>query len=306
VNKASLIQDNLYQWSIKVCSESKSGFDTESSPYILATDFPFLVWSRFNWQGKRVLIVADSGDNILTLWPLGVAEVIAVDIAKRACFVNELKRVALKILSFQEFRILFAPVYENKILPQATPAEKAALYQQVRPFLSGFAQSWLDTQVGQTEFPSPPWREVMFAHLIPHFSNENAFYQAKQALKSYPLFNLSIEKALLILEERFDIIYLSNIPEYIKQTLKLEEKDNEILPTLKTLYLQALQKLNPQGYLMLYSFGNAHTCPEILTPELEICQTLGLVCKTITFSFSTPLIGGSHFTHTLVIMKKLH
>ncbi|MCD6320480.1 MAG: DUF3419 family protein [Candidatus Desulfofervidaceae bacterium] len=305
-NKASLVQNNLYQWALEICFKSKSGFDAESSPYILATDFPFLVWSRFKWEKKKILVIADSGDNILTLWPLNVAEITAVDIATKACFVNELKRAALKALSFQEFRTLFAPVYENKILPQATPDEKLNLYQRVRPLLSTFAQNWLDTQIGHTHFPSPPWREVMFAHLIPHFSSERDFYRAKKALKPYPLINLPIEEALSTLEEKFDVIYLSNIPEYIKQTLKMEDRDNDILPTLKKLYSQALQRLNYQGCLMIYSFGNTRTCPEFIASEWEICQELGLVCEPITFSFSTPLISGSHFTHTLVIMRKLH
>lgn len=303
-NKASPVQDRLYQWALDVYFESKSGFDVESSPYILATDFPFLVWSRLPWQGKKVLIIADSGDNIFTLWPLGVARIVAIDIARKACFVNELKYVALKNLSFGEFCALFAPVYENKIFPAVTPAEKKELYLKLRHLLSPMAQSWLDTQIGVTNFPSPSWRELMFVHLIPHFSSEKAFYQARQSLKPYSLINLPVEMALTKIKEKFDVIYLSNIPEYIKQSLKTEERDTEIFPTLEKLYAQSLKRLKPSGYLMFYSFGDALSSPALLDLEIEISKTWGLSLERITFSFSTPLIKNSHFKHTLVIMKQ--
>ena len=125
-------------WLERLPFKSKSGFDTNSLPYILATDFPFLVWSQLSWQGRRVLIIADSGDNILTLWPLGVKEIIAVDIAQKACFLNELKGVALKELDFTSFRALFAPAFKNPFFPEVTPADKRNIYFKLRDFLISY------------------------------------------------------------------------------------------------------------------------------------------------------------------------
>jgi len=282
--------------------QSKSGFDIDASPYILATDFPFLVWSGLDWKGKSVLIIANSGDNIITLWPLGVKNIVAVDIAKKACFVNELKRASLKILSFTEFLLLFAPNYRNNIFPLANPIEKKKLYLKLRHLLSDEAKDWLETQIGSTPFPNPSWQEAIFAPLIPHFSKKEGFYQAKQYLKFYPIINLPIELALEKIPEIFDIIYLSNIPEYIKQTLT-PEKEPEIKPYLENLYKLAKEKLASGGKLMVYSFGSFKKNPDLLFPDIEICENLGFIFKPIVFSFSTPLIKNSHFTHTLAIFE---
>ncbi len=284
--------------------ESKSGFDIESPPYILSTDFPFLVWNRFSWQGKKVLIVADSADNIITLWPLGVSRIVAVDIARKACFLNELKCAALKELNFLEFRNLFAPAYENTFYEQASPSEKKNLYLRVRDILSNAARDWLDTEIGITDFPSPSWRELMFYHLIPHFNHQSAFATAKKALSPYPVINVPIESALKNIPETFDVIYLSNIPEYIKQSLLMEEKESETYDVLEELYGLALDRLTPSGALMLYIFGNAAANPDLCSHEHRIGNRLKFSLKKITFSFSTPFIDGSLFSHTLVVIKK--
>ncbi len=282
--------------------KSESGFGTESSPYILSTDFPFLVWTSFSWKKKKVLLVADSADNIFTLWPLEVSQIVAVDIARKACFLNELKYAALKHLSFREFHRLFGPVYQNDLFPSVTPEEKKECYLKVRPSIGRDARKWLDSQVGITDFPSPCWRELMFAHLIPHFSLEKEFNRTKRALRPYPLFNLPMETALERLNEKFDVIYLSNIPEYIKQSLRLEERDEEVYLILEKFYKLALERLRHGGTLMTYIFGNVDSTPDLLSPEIEITKNLGIFLKTVTFSFSTPSIKNSCFTHSLAII----
>ncbi|RLB07597.1 MAG: hypothetical protein DRG59_06235 [Deltaproteobacteria bacterium] len=284
--------------------ESESGFDTESPPYILSTDFPFLVWPRFDWQGKKVLLIADSGDNIFTLWPLGVSQIVAVDIARKACFLNELKLAVLRKLSFSEFRKLFAPVYENRLIPRTTPAEKRSLYLKIRDLISSQCRTWLDSEIGVTDFPSPPWRELMFTHLIPHFNSEHAFNVAKDALKPYTLINLPIETALENSDDQYDVIYLSNIPEYIKHSLLMEERDSEISPVLEKLYALSMTRLKQAGSLMLYIFGDAVSQPDLCAHEVEIGEKLGLSLYREKITFSTPLIEGSFFTHTLIVMTK--
>jgi hypothetical protein len=169
--------------------------------------------------------------------------------------------------------------------------------------LSHKAKNWIETQIGITPFPNPGWQELFFAHLIPHFSNEQAFYKAKNYLKPYPLINLPIELALKRFKRVFDVIYLSNISEYIKQNLILE-REEQIEPYLENLYKLTKQKLAPGGKLMFYSFGNFNQRPDLLSPDIEICENLRFSFKPITLTFSTPLIKNSLFTHTLAIFEK--
>ncbi len=284
--------------------ESESGFDDNSPPYILSTDFPFLLWPRFDWKGKKVLLIADSGDNVFTLWPLGVSQIVAVDIAKKACILNELKVAALRKLSFSEFRKLFAPVYENRLIPRTTPAEKRSLYLKIRDLISSQSRRWLNSEIGVTDFPSPCWRELTFAHLIPHFNSEAAYKKAQNAFKPYEIINLPIEIFFSESDEKFDVIYLSNIPEYIKQSFLMEDRDEAILPTLEKLYDIALSRLRNNGTLMIYVFGDALSRPSLVTHETEVGRKLGLFIDMKRITFSTPLIEGSSFTHTLVIMKE--
>ncbi len=303
-NKASLFTCKYGTYSERLSFKSKSGFDVNSSPYVLATDFPFLVWSQLPWQGKKVFIIADSGDNIFTLWPLGVKEIIAVDIAQKACFLNELKGVALKELDFTSFRILFAPTFKNPFFPEVTLADKQSIYFRLRDFLSEKTRQWLDEEISKDRFPVPNWREVSFAHLIPHFTNEAAFKVTQKAFKPYPVFNLPLEMALKELKAEYDFIYLSNISEYIKQELRAEDKDEEIISTLEELYTLAFRRLRPGGYILFYSFGNAISQPSLIVEEKKIATKLGLNLKTIPIVFSTPLIKDSHFVHTLGIMTE--
>lgn len=284
--------------------ESKSGFNEDSAPYILSTDFPFLVWSRMDWKDKKVLIIADSGDNILTLWPLGVSRIVAVDIARKACHLNELKYTALRKLDFSEFRDLFAPVYENATFDPVSPDTKKRIYLKIRNEITTGARNWLDSVIGTTDFPSPNWMQLMFAHLIPHFASRDAFKAAKKALRLYPVINLPIESALKKIHENFDVIYLSNIPEYIRQSLTIEEKENEICPVLKELYSFCLNRLSHSGVLMLYMFGDADTDPLLCRYEQELAGKLNLAITTTPFSFSSPLVRGSRFTHTLVTLQR--
>lgn len=299
----SFNQDALYQWAHELCPEinSTTGFEIMSDPYIIATDFPFLIWSRFSFTGKTMVIIANSGDNVISLWPTGIRAIIAVDIAIKTCFINELKRAALNLLSFSDFRALFAPSTENPVLPASFPEKKREIYFKIRDCLSNTARNWLDKQFGHTHFPTPRKLEVFFAHLIPHFVEIGAFEEAKKNLKDYPLINLPIETALEILFEKVDIIYISNIPEYIKQTLILEEKDTLILPNLGNLFKKAVEKLKPGGWLMIYCFGNVRENPQMIKEEMAIFKRLGLKKRIETFSFSTPFISGSHFTHSLLL-----
>jgi len=299
----SFNQDELYQWAYKINPRAKSvsGFATISDPYIVTTDFPFLIWPRFSFRGKTMITIAGSGDNIISLWPTGIKAIIGVDIAIKACFINELKRAALKLLSFSEFRELFAPSTKNPFFPVSFPEKKREIYFKIRHYLSNNARNWLDKQFGHTHFPSPRRLEVFFAHLIPHFAKIEAFKEAKRGLKDYPLINLPIEVALEVLSEEVDIIYLSNISEYIKQTLILEDKDALILPKLEDLFKKAAQRLKPGGWLMVYCFGNIRKNPQMIKEEMTIFKRLGLKKHTETFSFNTSLISGSHFTHSLLL-----
>ena len=302
-DKASFSQDEIYRLSKKLSLKSESGFDMEAEPYILATDFPFLIWHKFPWQGKKVLIIANSGDNILNLWSLGVKEIWAVDIARKACFINELKKAAIKYLSFKSFRTLFAPYYQNSLFPSVTPFEKKSIYLKLRPYLSSVAKDWFDKNVDENNFLSPNQRELTFAHLIPHFIDERSFLKAKKAIKPYYLFNLSIETALEEFNEYFDMIYLSNIPEYIKQNLLTQDREDEIEAILEELYIKALKRLNIDGLLLIYCFGNVEKMPNLIMHEKKISEKLKINLKIFSFSFSTPLIKGSHFTHALIIFK---
>ncbi len=253
-----------------------------------------------------MLIIADSGDNILNLLSLKPKQIVAIDIALKACFVNEIKTKAMQYLSFQEFRSLFAPPFSNPFLPKITKEEKLAIYLKIKHFLSLPVRNWLAEEINSHPkgFLFPNWRELTFAHLIPHFADERQFERIKSFLKPYSLLNLPIEKALKELEENYDLIYLSNIPEYIKQSLKEQDKDSEILDNLMEIYGLSFQKLKRGGYILFYSFGDALKCPELILEENQIAKILGLKLRLMPIKFSTPLIKDSCFVHTLGLMAK--
>lgn len=266
-------QVELYKWCDDLSGESSGmgtgSFHRDSPPYLMATEHP---WSRFPGrclEGAAAMCIAGSGDVPLFMLQAGAAQVVAVDVSRSACSLNELKRAALRLLSYEDFLPFFLggvtrafDFLRARGLAGRLPAdERRDLYGLLREDLSEPARAfWDDLFSSAPPDGSSPFRS--FLHTLDLFSLEGipylqnpALYEAWQAgARDYPILNLPLDSALLRLDMAFDVIYVSNVPEYMKMHFLMEENPEGYRSWLDDLMGAVIKRLNPAGMFCAYFF----------------------------------------------------
>lgn len=227
--------------------------------YVCATEMVAEYYQRLGLEGKRVLTVAGSGDQVVNALYYGASNVVAFDINRNALFMTELKMAAIHALSFQEFSRFFL---------QTKKGFDLKLYVKIRPFLSRACQKYFDRLYKEIG-PYGLGISVYFRgrrHLVDkkksrkanaYLADAEAYHKMKDILEhNHPVLlienvlNLSTNEGLR--GEKFDVINLSNVPNYLAgRSFGLTEL--QILSCFKK-----LKKLcSKQGSIFFYSFDNS-------------------------------------------------
>jgi hypothetical protein len=229
-------------------------------------------WSRFPGrclEGGAVMCIAGSGDIPLFMLQAGADPVVAVDVSRSACCLNELKRAALRLLPYEDFLPFIlggvprtsAFLSARGLAGRLSASERRACYGLLRNDLSGSAQVFWDVLFSRdAPHASSPFRS--FLHTLDLFSLEEIPCLANPALcetwraavKDYPILNLPLDLALLRLDMAFDVIYVSNVPEYMKMYFLLEDNPDGYHSWLENLMGAVLKRLKPGGMFCSYFF----------------------------------------------------
>ncbi len=94
--------------------------------------------------GHRVLSIASAGDNSLFLLAEGPELVVAIDVNKAQLYLSELKKVAVKYLTLEEYEALFGFV--------AYPSPKK-IYASIATYLSSDGKQYWDHRFNQSTTP---------------------------------------------------------------------------------------------------------------------------------------------------------
>ncbi|MFA6408036.1 MAG: DUF3419 family protein [Candidatus Paceibacterota bacterium] len=233
---------------------------TEVAPmYVYATEMVAQYYKRISLKGKRVLTVAGSGDQVVNALYYGASEVVAFDINRNALFMTELKIAAIRTLSLSEFSHFFS---------QTQKGFDQALYLKMRPLLSKECQKYFDRlykEIGTSGLGVSDYfrsrnnlvdkkkaREVnaYLADIVAYRKMKEILEHNHPVLRIENVLNLSTNEEFR--GKKFDVINLSNIPNYLAgRSFGLTE--SQILSYFKKLKMLC----SKQGAIFFYSFDNS-------------------------------------------------
>jgi hypothetical protein len=296
-------------------------FSFSSDPYLTATEFPWKVLGTRAVAGRSVWCVAGSGDVPLWFSCLGARELFAFDISRPACCFNELKRAALGALSYESFLTFFfggldraRSFLESRSLPCDLPwTTRLQHYARLRETLSRTARSCWDPMLTGPQAPpqgSPFQRfvrgtDLFFLKEIPYLESPETFDVWKEACRAYPILNVSWERALEAMREPCDILYLSNVLEYVRHS-RLERDDAAgYARYLERSLSRVAATLSAGGEVLVYVFhGEGSASLGRILDELQSAHGGCFRVETMGLQVRSALLGSSLFRHALVRLKR--
>ncbi|SFM52964.1 hypothetical protein [Thermodesulforhabdus norvegica] len=198
-----------------------SSFNPESPPYLFSTECPWIFWpEEVEIEGKRVFTVAGSGDVPLYFLYRSAAEVIAFDVSEHACMWNKLKPLFMKGIGFRDLRNLFKDLIDKGDTEPLWNLIRNN-YPRLRPGLEKNARKYWDELIlsPQASNPLKNWlrpTDTLFVPLLFYLEEEKTFNFLKRKIKPYRIFKGSIEMASEIIDGTADILYCSNVCEYLR------------------------------------------------------------------------------------------
>lgn len=207
------------------------GFHEDSEPYLVPTEHPWEALSHVPLGGRRILTVSGSGDIPIYLASQGPAFLQAVDVSRRACFLTELKRAAYRHLSRFEFlHFFFGGMASAASFLERAPegaaidfSDRSSLYHSLRQDLSGAARDFFDARMMTRPAKTNPFAEflrptdVFHGELFPPLGSEEAYrLWSAGARRQFPVLGRSLEDFLAVTRSCFDLVYTSNVFEYVR------------------------------------------------------------------------------------------
>ena len=316
-------QAELYEWCDDLGGEFRvegaGSFHRNSPPYLMATEHPWWHLAGRSPHGEAAVCIAGSGDVPLFLLQAGAEPVVAVDVSRSACFLNELKRAALRRLPYEDYVVFFlsglpraSGFLHARRLPQRMPAvERAALYDGLRQDLSAPARVFWDDRCRSTA-PSESSPFQGFLHTLDLFTLEEipclsdpSHYTAWSAgARDYPILNLPMDLALRRLDMLFNMVYVSNVPEYMKMHFLAEENPEGYRTWLESFLRVVLKKLAPGGRFCSYFFqsGDAPSLTADLA-DFALLEDCGMRLDVRRIEYASAALG-SRFRNVLAVWEK--
>ncbi|MBI2148130.1 DUF3419 family protein [Candidatus Woesearchaeota archaeon] len=229
--------------------------------YIYSTEMVTSYYSKLNIKNKNVLTTCGSGDQVLNAYLLGAKEVVGFDLNIRSEFIIRLKIAAIKIFTYKEFLIYFGRKMENSSL-------NYKLYKKIRSSLDKRTLIFFDRLYNKYNFSGTKLvksckyfrqRSKMKCNLKLinlYLKNEKEYFKLRNILftKNFRFINsdfVSISSNKLISKDKFEIINLSNIPNYFFGRYL---KKNKIIDPFGIFYhtLNELRKLLSYNGIIFY------------------------------------------------------
>lgn len=263
--------------------------------YVYATEMVASYYRRLELNGKRILTITGSGDQVLNALFYGAKEVTGFDINRNALFMTELKLSAIRSLSYQEFLRFFS---------QTTNGFNYALYTKMRPLLSKACRKYFDRLYKTANFTGLGV-SVYFRNrnelvknkekaINGYLKNKIAYGKLNNILKDmHPVLCveniLNLSKSKKFSGKKFDIINLSNVPNY------LTGRSFGLTGEKVVAYLRRLKKLvSAGGTIFFYSYDDSiypnATSPDI--PPISRASFLRKIKQMDTFNVSRKSFPG--------------
>jgi hypothetical protein len=282
---------------------------------LFATEFPFAILTRELVEGKDVLTIAGSGDLPLHFAAQDARSVLALDISAPACAFCSLKFAAVKEFDYHDFLWFFLAGIERAQLFLEDKGVNVTfnhhrwrgLYEDLRnknPTLP--SGEWEDRQKqGFHPFAAGLHHtELWFLPQIPYLVNETMFQAVKRCVDKIRLFQDDIGNYLRQQKKRWHLIYLSNVPEYIRSNGVFHDQSEKWREDLEAIFQQADKNISSRGEICWYVFHNPSKPDECLEfCERFVCRLKFQVTRK-TITYWSDFFKSSRFTNGLITACK--
>jgi hypothetical protein len=277
----------------------------ESPMYIYATEMVSEYYSGLNMKGKKVLTITGSGDQVINAYFFGASKVVGFDICARAFFMLDIKASAINKLTYFEFIKFFGSDMSNGSFDfNLYNKLKGGLSPKTRRF---FNQAYKDFKNdGKKLIESDYFRQRSTIEVSPfdinsYLKNEKTYIKCRAIIKGKQLQFLELDVADILtnrkLKGKFDIINLSNVPNY----LTANSTKKQVLDILKDTAKKVVKKINDGGLFFYYSYflprekrniRHAYGFVSSKTPYASQLSIINIIKKTSTLKVYFKKING--------------
>lgn len=229
--------------------------------YATSNEMLFKNFKDLNLEGKNILTVGSSGDQVLYSLLFGAENVTCFDVNSYTKYFYDLKVAAIKTFDFEEFkkRFHFTTIYEKPKYDEDFLSFDT--YQKIRHALPEDSKYvWDNIFIETDRVPNfLPERVMNFSET--YLSNKKIYDALKKTLlekeHNVQFFNSSIQNITDIfnkkkIKTKYDFIFLSNIFDYFTEFGLNEEK----VESYKDLMQSFIPYLNPDGKIQIdYLYG---------------------------------------------------
>lgn len=241
----------------------EAGMSEEAPMYIYATEMVSDYYSLLDVEGKSVLSITGSGDQVLNPVLMGAKNVVGFDLNKRAWMITELKMAAIKSVTYEEFLDFFGsetsrPSFQYEIykkIDENLPEKAQTFFRRIYAEFSNDGVILAESEYFRQRY------EVIENNLKKinlYLKNSDMYEKTRSLLSGFSLdFIVSDLQNIPLSRDldnaHFDLINLSNVPNYL-----VENKDHTPYVS-KMDFIEILlnlgEKLNQGGKIFFYSYS---------------------------------------------------
>ena len=186
-------------------------------------------YSYINFKDKDVLCVTSSGDHAINAILSGAKNVSSFDINPLAKYYSELKIAAIKSLSLEEFIMFF---YDKKLFTYKYFFNKkiykrfsSNLKGEYKEFWDYFFDNYTKMDIFKSYLISEDYLSLRALFEVNPYLKEDNYYKLRELLKNKEVtyYDVSL-KELNIINNRFDIVLLSNISAFLDNDVESLKK----------------------------------------------------------------------------------
>ena len=262
-------------------------------------------------KGKHVLTIAGSGDLPLHFAAQDARSVLALDISAHACAFCSLKFAAVKELGYQDFLWFFlAGIERAQLFLEDKGVNSTYNHLRWRGLYEDLLNKHPTLESGEWEHRQKqgfhPFAaglhhtELWFLRQINYLVDETMFQAAKRCVDTITLFQDEVGNYLRHEEKRWNLIYLSNVPEYIRSNRLFHDQSEKWREDLETIFQQADKNISTQGKICWYVFHDPSKPDECLEFCERILCRLKFQVTRKTITYSSDFFKSSKFTNGLI------
>lgn len=276
-----------------------------SKGFIFTNEGLDALMDNINHRDKTILGITGSADHMISSISHGCTGYIGTDISLYACLFAELKLASVKALDYNEFLNFYVPsidlpsmLYGGKniltVRHETQYPFSKDLYDKVEKSLSNTAKIFFESKIRNGFLCDSHVLPVLFKYLmnflpasslkcaVPYIKSKKLYDQAKERLQEIeiPITRLgNIDKVCKDLG-RFDILYLSNIPQYSKGIELIESvsshiKENGIIIAFNISELESI--LPKRGFRIIKKISSIR--PKNLPPSTRFMTDAYILTK---------------------------